>query len=495
MAPGRFNKWIKSLGSGSGSRRSHQDGVADQIPAETGATASAAGDLAGDATSPIAAQMGTTLQATTSSQPAFRLDSEMADQYMKNIKRFRVLVMGRANAGKTTILQRVCNSTDKPEIFDGKGNKIEDTIVQGTETRGYHDVECELVFRSNPGFVFHDSCGFEAGSTEQIHHMRKFVVDRATTKKVNERIHAIWFCIPMTDNHRMVTAAEQKFFDECDTRHVPVIVVLTKVDALCSTPFGEFRRKGLSRAEAKEKAVERQGKLLEECLERIKLELDKCKYPPRRYVTLQNMHEEHADCTALIQSTANGMNAEDLQMLIISTQQSSVLLCIEYAVRKTLRRHLELGLMGRLQVDVKKFESALLGWFPNCDPKFEVDVDTPMPPLPKDVTLLGKFPTLQSIVEHAIGCLLVAEHSFFLMQQNHSAWKEVLTLAVKEYGASNMQLSVSKVVGAIFHQCNGDMNGLCDGIIKIVGENRMSNKLLMEPGAKGSLYRDRASRC
>jgi len=30
---------------------------------------------------------------------------------------FRVLVVGRANAGKTSILQRVCDTTESPEIY------------------------------------------------------------------------------------------------------------------------------------------------------------------------------------------------------------------------------------------------------------------------------------------------------------------------------------------------------------------------------------------
>ena len=38
--------------------------------------------------------------------------------------RFRILIVGRANAGKTTILQRICNTTETPEIYDGKGNKV-----------------------------------------------------------------------------------------------------------------------------------------------------------------------------------------------------------------------------------------------------------------------------------------------------------------------------------------------------------------------------------
>jgi GTPase SAR1 family protein len=30
---------------------------------------------------------------------------------------FRVLIIGKANAGKTSILQRVCDTTDSPEIY------------------------------------------------------------------------------------------------------------------------------------------------------------------------------------------------------------------------------------------------------------------------------------------------------------------------------------------------------------------------------------------
>ncbi|KAI6096364.1 hypothetical protein F5141DRAFT_1067739 [Pisolithus sp. B1] len=115
------------------------------------------------------------------------------------------------------------------------------------------------------------------------------------------------------------------------------------------------------------------------------------------------------------------------------------------------------------------------------------------------VTLLGKFPTVQSIAEHAIGnslsllahhsltlegCLLVAEQSYFLMQHKDHVWKEVLSLAVEAYETSNMQVSVSKDVKAVFHDYSGDMDGLCDGIMQVIVENCMSNKLLIESGTK-----------
>jgi GTPase SAR1 family protein len=31
--------------------------------------------------------------------------------------KFRVLIIGRANAGKTSILQRICGTTEDPEVY------------------------------------------------------------------------------------------------------------------------------------------------------------------------------------------------------------------------------------------------------------------------------------------------------------------------------------------------------------------------------------------
>ena len=37
---------------------------------------------------------------------------------------FRILVIGRANAGKTTLLKRVCNTTEEPCTYDEKNNNL-----------------------------------------------------------------------------------------------------------------------------------------------------------------------------------------------------------------------------------------------------------------------------------------------------------------------------------------------------------------------------------
>ncbi|KAG9311712.1 hypothetical protein JVU11DRAFT_7950 [Chiua virens] len=113
------------------------------------------------------------------------------DSIRKKFGRFRILIVGRANAGKTTILKQICNSTEDPVIYDPRGKKVNLEKLQESRVRGIHDIENELVFRSNPNFVFHDSQGFEAGSIEEFEQMKHFVSDRAKTRFLKKRIHAI----------------------------------------------------------------------------------------------------------------------------------------------------------------------------------------------------------------------------------------------------------------------------------------------------------------
>ena len=49
---------------------------------------------------------------------------EEAAKLRAKYTRFRILVIGRANAGKTTLLKRVCNTTEEPSIYDGDKNLV-----------------------------------------------------------------------------------------------------------------------------------------------------------------------------------------------------------------------------------------------------------------------------------------------------------------------------------------------------------------------------------
>ena len=50
------------------------------------------------------------------SQPFCTMATQQFPPRAPDIK-FRVLIIGRANAGKTSILQRVCDTTESPEIY------------------------------------------------------------------------------------------------------------------------------------------------------------------------------------------------------------------------------------------------------------------------------------------------------------------------------------------------------------------------------------------
>ncbi|KIM56548.1 hypothetical protein SCLCIDRAFT_132244 [Scleroderma citrinum Foug A] len=266
----------------------------------------------------------------------------------KYFKVFRILIMGRANAGKTTILQCVCATTERPKIFDGNGKKNPSLVILADiSQRGEHSIENELIFRSNPGFIFHDSCGFEAGSVDEFNKMRDFVLDRATTSRLKKRIHAIWqvhfvYCIPVTDYNRPIVAAERKFFQECDTKKgisscfyilVPVLVLLTKLDTLESNAYNELKNKGCSKERARELRSECAQQMLERLQVQIASELGKTQFPPKNYVQLANMHENGADCGPLLEMTATALDEVALQLLLVSTQQTNLHLCIEWAVK------------------------------------------------------------------------------------------------------------------------------------------------------------------
>ena len=61
-----------------------------------------------------------------------------------------------------------------------------------TVKRGVHNITDELVFSSNPGFVFHDSRGIEAGTTNEMETIQAFISERANARRLQDKLHAIW---------------------------------------------------------------------------------------------------------------------------------------------------------------------------------------------------------------------------------------------------------------------------------------------------------------
>jgi hypothetical protein len=49
-----------------------------------------------------------------------------------------------------------------------------------------------MVFNSNPGFRFHDSCGFEAGREDEFVNVQEFIDNRSRAPEIADQLHAIW---------------------------------------------------------------------------------------------------------------------------------------------------------------------------------------------------------------------------------------------------------------------------------------------------------------
>lgn len=53
-------------------------------------------------------------------------DEADAENLRRRYNRFRILIIGRANAGKTTILQKVCGTTKAPVVYNSEGKEVFD---------------------------------------------------------------------------------------------------------------------------------------------------------------------------------------------------------------------------------------------------------------------------------------------------------------------------------------------------------------------------------
>ncbi|KAI6095055.1 hypothetical protein F5141DRAFT_1068714 [Pisolithus sp. B1] len=100
-----------------------------------------------------------------------------------------------------------------------------------------------------------------------------------------------------------------------------------------------------------------------------------------------------------------------------------------------------------------------------------------MSSLPQNATLSGKFPTVQSMVGHAIVCLLVFEHAYFLMQQGSGDWEDTLTMAVNKHKSAHIQATISTAVKEAFHQHGNNLADLCETALKIIGENKICESI------------------
>ncbi len=58
--------------------------------------------------------------------------------------------------------------------------------------RGLHDIEHQITYPGS-NFIFHDSQGFESGSTEELDVAQRFIERRSAETELKNQLHAIWY--------------------------------------------------------------------------------------------------------------------------------------------------------------------------------------------------------------------------------------------------------------------------------------------------------------
>ncbi|KAH9053048.1 GTP-binding protein [Lactarius vividus] len=251
------------------------------------------------------------------------MDTQQPSRRVPKI-RFRVLIIGRANAGKTSILQRVCDTTESAIIYRGWGKKeVRGPTFLSASLRGEHSIDDELSFSNHTGYVFHDSCGIESGCTKELEVLREFIRRKCDKKRLRDKLHAIWYCIPM-DNQR--PGLDLKFFNDiCPDQNVPVIAVFTKYD--------QFRRNVqidlTDYGNPDDSVTEVTEKLFQEHY----------LHPLGDHVVYVRLERgQNRRCDDLIEKTAAALNKDTVTLMLLAVQKGNLELSVKTALKRLVRR-------------------------------------------------------------------------------------------------------------------------------------------------------------
>ncbi|KAG6825862.1 hypothetical protein H0H92_002086, partial [Tricholoma furcatifolium] len=228
------------------------------------------------------------------------ISMEEAAKLRAKYTHFRILVIGRANAGgaNSVIYANFSHDTDlMPQ-------------------RGRHNVRDEFTFKNNPGFIFHNSPGSEAGGEKELKTVMSFIEQKAYSLEVMGQIHAIWFCFD-PDVSRPLVESEKKFFMKQHPGNVPVVAIFTKFDVLSTRVYDMNKDE-----EENQNARKTLKKKFEDPLRGYD-------HPPRAYVCFDSIQEggkgNHQEQVGeLIRQTTASIDNMALKMLFVTVQQNNL---------------------------------------------------------------------------------------------------------------------------------------------------------------------------
>ncbi|KAJ7060151.1 hypothetical protein C8F01DRAFT_1144166 [Mycena amicta] len=132
--------------------------------------------------------------------------------------RFRVLVVGQAGTGKTSLLTHSFGITRQS--------------ISHRE-RGQADIDQELTSAENPHLVFHDSRGIEDTADETLAAVEDFL-EKRSEMNARHQVHMLWLCvqIPYTNQENPFKEGDTELLKIAMSHSIPVVLVFTKLDLL-----------------------------------------------------------------------------------------------------------------------------------------------------------------------------------------------------------------------------------------------------------------------
>ncbi|KAJ6533507.1 hypothetical protein B0H19DRAFT_1186083 [Mycena capillaripes] len=141
--------------------------------------------------------------------------------------RFRVLVVGKAGVGKSSLISHTFG-IDMKSISHQKAGKS--------------DINSELISPQNSRFVLHDSMGFEHGDMDNLETAKNFLKARGGEDvPLQEQVHIMWLCIQVPyAGGRVFEKGDEEFLELASAIKVPVVVVFTQFDMLVDSMFQDL---------------------------------------------------------------------------------------------------------------------------------------------------------------------------------------------------------------------------------------------------------------
>ncbi|KAF8257547.1 hypothetical protein EI94DRAFT_1757749 [Lactarius quietus] len=193
-----------------------------------------------------------------SSPPATELEESPLDAIIREVDRFRILVIGRSGVGKSSLINHV---------FRIKIAPVED------HKAGDAKIDNEFTSEENKLFVLHDSKGFEPGQLENFDIVRRFVEERSEKPLLKDRVHGIWLCVDTpTAGGRVFETGDEKLLQFAQDKDVPLVLVFTQYDRLERTKEFQLRgNKDMDPTSRRRQIIEDAEKAFEACLRSLNL--------------------------------------------------------------------------------------------------------------------------------------------------------------------------------------------------------------------------------